>query len=150
MLLKFQIEIYQWLVPLVALFFIWRIISQFRANRRLITGTVIWVSFWVILSLLAMLPDTISFSIAESLGLKSNINAVIFVWLGFLFIMTYYQSSTLERLEKQITELVRNVALEKQNLLDIQEEIEKKTTELKKVQKGNKKKAIKTKTLTSE
>lgn len=92
-----------------------------------------------------MLPDAISFSIAESLGLKNNINAVIFVWLGFLFIMTYYQSSTLERLERQITELVRNVALEKQNLLDIESEIEKKTKALKKARK-----TAKPKTLTSE
>jgi len=122
--LKFQIEIYQWLVPLVAIFFIWRIISQFRANRRLLIGTVIWVSFWVILGLLAMLPDPISFSIAESLGLKSNINAVIFVWLGFLFIMTYYQSSTIERLERQVTQLVRKVALEKQGKQDLEKEIE--------------------------
>jgi len=43
-----------------------------------------------------------------------NINAVIFVALGFLFLMTYYQSSTIERLEKQMTELVRKIALEKQ------------------------------------
>lgn len=130
MFLKFQIEIYQWLVPLVAVFFIWRIISQFRANRRLLLGTVIWVGFWVILSLLAMLPDAISFSIADSLGLKSNINAVIFVWLGFLFIMTYYQSSTIERLERQMTELVRKVALEKQNLMDLEKEIDDKTANL--------------------
>jgi len=87
-------------------------------------GTIIWVSFWIILSLLAMLPDTISFSIAESLGLKSNINAVIFVWLGFLFIMTYYQSSTIERLERQMTELIRKVALDKQEKLDLQKKLD--------------------------
>ena len=111
---------------MIALFFIWRIISQFRANRRLLLGTIIWVSFWTILALLAMLPDWISFSIAESLGLRSNINAVIFVWLGFLFIMTYYQSSTIERLEKQMTELVRKVALEKQSKLDLERQLEEK------------------------
>jgi len=71
-----------------------------------------------------MLPDAISFSIAESLGLKSNINAVIFVWLGFLFVMTYYQSTTIERLEKQMTELIRKVALEKQAKLDLEQELE--------------------------
>ncbi len=149
MFLKFQIEIYQWLVPLIAIFFIWRIISQFRANRRLLIGTVIWVSFWVILGLLAMLPDPISFSIAESLGLKSNINAVIFVWLGFLFIMTYYQSSTIERLERQVTELVRKVALEKQGKQDLEKELEERIrAEVKKDTKSSK--AKKVKTVTSE
>lgn len=89
----------------------------------------------MILSLLAMLPDAISFSIAESLGLKSNINAVIFVWLGFLFIMTYYQSSTIERLERQMTELVRKVALEKQAKIDLQKELGKKGSPSKKSSK---------------
>ena len=70
------------------------------------------------MSALAMFPDLISLSIAESLGIKSNINAVIFAWLGFLFIITYYQSSTIEKLEKQMTELVRKVALEKQEKLE--------------------------------
>ncbi len=93
-----------------------------------------------------MLPDTISFSIAESLGLKSNINAVIFVWLGFLFIMTYYQSSTIERLERQMTELVRKVALEKQAKLDLQ----KKLDESKASQVQGSKKKLKLKTLAGE
>ena len=64
------------------------------------------------------MPDLVSFSIAETLGFKSHINAVIFVALGFLFVMTYYQSSTIEKLEKQMTELIRKIALDKQEGLD--------------------------------
>lgn len=122
MLLKFQIEIYQWLVPLIALFFMYRILVQFKNSKRLLVGTILWMAFWIIISLLAIIPDLVSFSIAETLGFKSNINAVIFVALGFLFLMTYYQSSTIERLEKQMTDLIRKIALEKQ------EEIEKRVT----------------------
>ncbi len=65
-----------------------------------------------------MKPDFISESLAKSLGFASNINAVIFVALGFLFMMTYYQSSTIDGLEKKMTELVRNIALEKQKEID--------------------------------
>ena len=122
--MKFQIEIYQWLVPLIALFFMYRIFVQFRNNKRLLTGTILWIVFWITISILAIIPDLVSFSIAETLGFKSNINAVIFVALGFLFLMTYYQSSTIERLEKQITDLVRKIALEKQDQLDSEKENE--------------------------
>ncbi len=38
--------------------------------------------------------------------------------------MTYYQSSTIERLERQVTQLVRKVALEKQGKQDLEKEIE--------------------------
>ena len=132
MFLKFQLEIYQWLVPMVAMFFIYRIIKQFRANKRILVGTLIWSTFWVVVSLLAIFPDLISFSIAETLGIKSNINAVIFSWLGFLFVMIYYQSATIERLEKQMTELVRKVALEKQEKIDNERKLIVKKPNLKK------------------
>jgi len=144
LLLAFQIEIYQWLVPLIAAFFIYRIISQFRANRRLLVGTIIWCAFWVTVAVLAILPDLVSFSLAESLGIKSHINAVIFAWLGFLFLMTYYQSATIERLEKQMTELVRKVALENQ------EKIEKERARKLIIQKSPDKKSSKAKTIAGQ
>jgi len=105
---------YQWLVPVLSLFFIYRLISQYKANRRLLIGTLLWTIFWILLVILSIFPDFVSFGIAEYLGFKDNINAVIFVALGFLFLMTYYQSATIESLEKQITDLVRKLALEKQ------------------------------------
>ncbi len=112
------LQIYQWLVPLIAIFFIYRVVTQFRNNKRLLIGTILWVGFWVLVSVLAIKPDFISNNLASSLGFKSNINAVIFVALGFLFIMTYYQSSIIDLLEKQMTELVRKIALEKQREID--------------------------------
>ena len=121
---NFQIEIYQWLGPLVAIFFIYRIISQFRANRRLLFGTILWVSFWVVAILLSIFPHDLSIGLATSLGFRNNINAVIFVALGFLFVLAYNHSSTIESLEKQITKLVRNIALEKQEIIDLKKELD--------------------------
>ena len=118
-------QIYQWLGPIIALFFIYRIISQFRANRRLLLGTIIWVSFWTIIVLLCLIPGKFSRYLADWFGFASNINAVIFVALGFLFLMTYNQSTTIERLEKQITTLVRKVALEKQEKQNLQKKLDK-------------------------
>lgn len=112
------LKFYQWLGPLIAIFFIYRIVTQFRNNRRLLLGTLLWVAFWFVIAILSIQPDIISIGLAESLGFASNINAVIFVALAFLFIMTYYQSSTIDLLEKQMTELVRRIALEKQDEID--------------------------------
>ncbi len=114
MILKIQLEIYQWLVPLIAIFFMYRIIAQFRANKRLLFGTVIWLLFWIVITVLAIFPDLISFSVAEALGFKSHINAIIFVALGFLFLLVFYLSSSMDRMDRQITELVRRIALENQ------------------------------------
>ena len=73
-----------------------------------------------------MFPDVMSIGLASSLGFKDHINAVIFVALAFLFVLTYNQSTTIESLEKQITKLVRNIALEKQEIIDLKKELEAK------------------------
>ena len=121
-------QFYQWLVPVLSLFFIYRLISQDKNNKRLLVGTLLWVLFWVFIALLGIFPDFISFSIADYLGFKDNINAVIFVALGFLFLMTYYQSATIENLENQLTDLVRKMAMDKQKELEKQKEESEKAT----------------------
>ena len=115
---------YQWLVPVLSIFFIYRLISQYRKNRRLLIGTVLWTIFWILVAVLGIFPDFVSFNLAEYLGFKDNINAVIFVALGFLFVLNYYQSATIESLEKQVTELVRKLALDKQEEIENSKEEE--------------------------
>ncbi len=107
---------YQWLVPLIAIFYMARIIRQYIRQKRLVGSMLIWLLFWMIVSLLALLPDFVSINIADFLGFKSNINAVIFVALGFLLIFMFYLTATVEKLERQITEIVRKLALENQRL----------------------------------
>ena len=106
-----QFEIYQWLVPLVGLIYIGRTFLQFRRGKRSMRGMVIWTIFWFIIIVLAVIPNPVSFKIAEILGFKSNINAVIFVALGLLFLLVFYLSSSLDRIERQMTELVRKLAI---------------------------------------
>jgi hypothetical protein len=106
-----QFEIYQWLVPLIAGFFLFRVVAQFRQHKRSLTVTVIWAIFWATIIVLALIPNPVSFKIAELLGFKSNINAVIFVALGLLFLLVFYLFNVIERLERQITELIRKLAI---------------------------------------
>lgn len=106
-----QLEIYQWLVPIIGIFYITRTFLQFRRNKRSITSTVVWTVFWIVIMLLAIIPNEVSFKIAHMLGFKSNINAVIFVALGLLFLFVFYLSALVEKLERQLTGLVRALAL---------------------------------------
>ncbi len=110
-----HLEIYQWLVPLIAVAFIYRTIRQYKARHRSIRGATIWVCFWVVLIVLSVMPDAFSNRMAEALGFKSNINAVIFVGLGLLFLITFYLSDALHDMERKVTELVRELAIERAN-----------------------------------
>jgi len=116
---QISLEIYQWLVPLVALVYMTRVILQYRRRRRLFTSTFFWIVFWIAISALAIVPNQISQGIANLLGFKSNVNAIIFVALGFLFSIVFYLSAAVERLERQMTDLIRKIALENATKNDI-------------------------------
>lgn len=118
-----ELEIYQWLVPLISVFFLIRTGLQYSKKRRTVLSTIIWFTFWIVLMVLAIIPNEISDSIAKILGFRSNINAVIFVALGFLFLFIFYLSSTIERLEAKITRLIRKQAIESKELADKQKEL---------------------------
>lgn len=106
-----SIEIYQWLVPLVSIYFVYRVYDQFKRQKRTRSSLIVWICFWVVIVTLSVIPDLLSSKLAFFLGFKDNVNAVIFVSLGLLFSLTFYYSSRIERLERQIATLVRNQAL---------------------------------------
>jgi len=82
-----------------------------------------WILFWGTIILLAIIPNEVSFRLAEVLGIKSNINAIIFAALGLLFLFVFYLSATIEKLEIQLTELVRKQAIDKQKIQEAQNKL---------------------------
>lgn len=107
-----NVNVYQWVVPLIALFYVVRLVNQYKVKKRLIKGTIFWFVFWVSISILAIIPDNISVGLAKVLGFKDNVNAIIFVGVFFQFLFLYYLSNTVERLERKVTDLVRKIAIE--------------------------------------
>lgn len=109
-------QFYQWLVPIIAVYYIYRIVGQYRGHKRLVSSTLIWIIFWITCSFLALMPDLVSDRIAKLLGFKSNINAVIFVALGLLFLFMFYLTAIIEKMERQLSDTIRELALENQRL----------------------------------
>jgi len=109
--MKWQLEVYQWLVPLIAIYYIVRTFRQYKSGKYSPRNTLIWIIFWVGIMLLALLPDKIPNSIARALGFKDQVNALIFVSLAVLFLMTFYLSAAVNRIENKMTNLVRKIAL---------------------------------------
>jgi len=124
-----ELEFYQWLVPAVALLYCIRLLNQYLKGKRLLKGTILWFVFWAAVVTLAIVPDAVSNRLARILGFKDNINTIIFIALGFLFLFNIYFTLSIERLEKQMTELVRKQAIETQLLKEKALEAEKKEAE---------------------
>lgn len=79
-----------------------------------------WLSFWLLITVLSIVPHEFSTKLANLLGFKSNINTIIFIVLAFLITLSFYLSSKVERLESQITSLVRQLALDEHRILDLE------------------------------
>lgn len=107
-----EFQIYQWLVPIIGLFYMVRIIRGLRQKKRSPKNAFVWLVFWIVIIILAIIPNEISFKVAEVLGFASNINAIIFVALGLLFLFVSYLSNSVEKLEQRQTTLVRDKALQ--------------------------------------
>ncbi len=105
-----KIEIYQWLVPTIVLVFLIRLSLQYFHGQRSLVNTLLWAITGLFAASLAVIPDQISYPIAEKLGFKSNINAVIFVGLGISLALNYIQSIRINQLDRRLTELVRKIA----------------------------------------
>ncbi len=106
-----QLELYQWLVPVLAIFYIIRTLRQYSLGKYSPRNTVIWIIFWIAIALLGIMPNEIANSLAIGLGFQDRPNAIIFVALGLLFLMVFYLSAALNRVENQLTDLVRKLAL---------------------------------------
>ena len=78
----------------------------------MVANALFWLVFWTFILLIALFPDLITDFIANILGFKSNINALIFLALGILFFMNFRLIQTINKLERKLTKLVRSKALD--------------------------------------
>ena len=113
-----DLNLYQWVVPILGLLLIARSIYHFVKGRQGLFMLILWILTGISIGLLAVFPDAISFPIANWLGIKSNVNAVIFIGLGGLLINNYLLSQKLQRQNEQIKTLARKYALENPQIPD--------------------------------
>jgi hypothetical protein len=127
------VALYQLLAPILACYYIYRLFVELKNRRKFLFTSILWLGFWSIVAVLGIVPNEFSVKVAGWLGFASNINAVIFLALAFLVLLSFYLSSKLDNMERKMTELVRQLALDESKIRDlerrrIKENAEKKST----------------------
>lgn len=92
-----------------------------------------WLAFWLIIGVLGVVPHEFSTKLANLLGIKNNINAIIFVSLAFVIILAFYLSAKIDNMDRKITELVRQLALDESKIRELER---KRLMELQERQEG--------------
>ncbi len=106
-----KFEAYQYIVPVICAVFLFRIGVQYVKQKRSIFSSVVWTIFWGTIAVLAFAPHILSTILADVLGFADNVHAVLFIGLGLAFLIIFYLSSVIDKLETQLTSLVRKLAL---------------------------------------
>ena len=119
-IIQFTLELYQFIAPALALFYIYRLVVELRRRKRFLITNVMWLIFWVLIGLLGVVPHEVSSRVAGWLGFASNINAVIFIALASLVVPCFYLSAKIDRMERKITELVRQLALDENKIRELE------------------------------
>ena len=104
-------SIIQFLIPLFALFAITRAIRQFRAGALTIARLILWIVFWFVVAGVALVPQTTD-TIARYVGVGRGADFVIYVSLVALFYLAFRLFVKIEDVEREVTQLVRKIALE--------------------------------------
>ena len=108
----FDVPLYRLFIAFLALYFIavrlWKFIRKERSQSffKLLTFLVVWTGV-LIFSLFPNLALTLSIK----LGLAENLNPLIFIGFIVTFVVIFKLLSIIEKIERNITEIVRKQAL---------------------------------------
>lgn len=100
----------QFLILAFALFAVARGLAQFRAAKMRVAGFVGWLALWAAVAVVALLPQSTTV-LANAVGVGRGSDLVVYVSLAALFYLSFRLFVKIEDTERQITRLVRALAL---------------------------------------
>lgn len=106
-----NLSVIQIILILFALFALTRTVQRFRDGSVSFVQLALWVIFWVGVVVVVILPDTSS-KVASFFGVGRGADLVVYLALAIVFYLQFRLFVKTEEVERQITKLVRNQALD--------------------------------------
>lgn len=109
-----RFEVYQIVVPVISLAGTALTIRQYRKGNNTLFETFLWCGLWIFIALVAIFPNKTTLFLSRTIGIKDHINAIIFIGLAISFFLSFRMFNTIKKMNRQITDLVRKIAIEKE------------------------------------
>ncbi|MFH1173296.1 MAG: DUF2304 family protein [bacterium] len=87
------------------------IFGQYRANRIALKELIFWTLLWLAIGIVALLPQTINL-LADYVGVGRGVDVAIYISLLVIFYIIFRIFVRFDKLEKDISKIVRHLALE--------------------------------------
>ena len=109
--------IIQIFILLFALFAISRTLRQFRQGALSIVWLIFWIVFWIAVGGVALSPQTTDV-VAKLVGVGRGADFMIYLSMIALFYLIFRLFGKIEDVEREITKLVRKLAIEEAEEVD--------------------------------
>lgn len=103
-------ELIQIIGLIISIFAISRVILQIRKNTMTIESALFWIFIWLAVILLVVFPSTLG-HLANITGVGRGVDVIIYLSIIVLFYMVYRNYIKMENMEREITKLVREIAI---------------------------------------
>ncbi len=89
-----------------------KILLDLRKNKISLRKFVLWAVIWVALIVVVFIPSIVVF-LAETVGIERARDLPIYVAIIILFYLLFRIGVKIEKIEQEMTKLVKNLALKK-------------------------------------
>jgi hypothetical protein len=91
-------------------FALWRTVGRFRSGELRLSSLLLWSVFWMALAVVTLLPQSTSW-LASFVGVGRGVDVVIYLAIIILFYLMFRIFLRLEKIEHDITLIVREMGL---------------------------------------
>ncbi len=100
----------QYLLSFLILLIIYRVVIKWRQGILTSRDVIFWVGFWFVVGIIILLPDTTSF-LAELVGVGRGADLIVYLSIVLIFYIIFQMTIKIEKIERNITKVVRTVAM---------------------------------------
>ncbi|HPI67532.1 MAG TPA: DUF2304 family protein [bacterium] len=104
----------QILISLFALFSLSRLFIKMRQSGSKLSASLLWFIFWLAVGIIVWIPSFTT-TVANFLGIGRGADLVLYLGLIIVFYLIFKIYARLEKIEKNITTLVREITLKDKN-----------------------------------
>lgn len=97
---------------IIIIFALSRVYLRFKSNKSSVKEVVFWTTVWILIAIVVFLPQTMSY-LARMLGVGRGVDVVIYLALLILVYWQFRNNVRTEKIEQDISKIVREIALKK-------------------------------------
>ncbi|MCL2156867.1 MAG: DUF2304 family protein [Methanobrevibacter sp.] len=105
--------LYQILVVFIAIIAVLLVFNRYHSRKTSLQTFILWSILWILLAIFAIVPDSITF-FANFIGIGRGLDLILIFGLIFVYYLVFRLYLKIEKIDQDITEIVRKVAFDKE------------------------------------